>query len=620
MSGFAGIVRADGQTPDAKLLERFAEQLAFRGPDATQIWTRPGAGFCFTLLRTGPAPQAETQPCSLDGRVWLLGDVRLDGRDDLRRELEPFGECATDSATDEEFVLGVWRQWGEEGLAKLLGDFSFVLWDAVARELRCVRDLIGARPFFYARSSDWFCFSNTLEVVRSFPGVSSALDPQFIGDFLINESSLDAWRTVYRDITRLSPGHFLSYSSEGLRVRRYTEFPIEEPLWLKRPSDYIERFQELLEQAVADRLPHAPSAIFLSGGLDSTSVAATACKIARQNGALDRPRAYTIDCSTMFKDEEGALASHVAKQLDMEIEILSGASCLPYEGWGNSHGRTSEPYHDPFAALGLRQWEQVRHHARVAFSGYGGDDILTGQAWPHLIYLLKHRSFLAIAKTFGSYVLAHRRIPPLRAGIKVRLRKWFGYKNPLTEFPQWLKPNFSDQQNLRDRWRETPESPESIHPLHPIAHSGLSSDFWASVFEGDDAGVTGVGVDSRAPLLDGRLLRFLLRVPPVPWCMEKTLLREAMRGMLPEEVRRRPKVPLLGDSVRYFVESKQWSPLPLPTPAAGVLEFVDWECLRATLESAQGSSLWVALRPVSLSYWLKGVVNGGRIGYSFEGR
>lgn len=616
MSGFAGIVRADGGTPDAKLLERFAEQLVFRGPDATHLWTRPGAGFCFTLLRSGPAPQAETQPFSLDGRVWLLGDVRLDGRDDLRRELDEVDESTDDSATDEELALRVWRQWGEEGLAKLLGDFSFVLWDAAARELRCVRDLIGARPFFYASSSDWFCFSNTLEVVRSFSGVSSALDPQFIGDFLINESSLDPWRTVYRDIKRLSPGHFLSYF-EGLRVRRYTEFPIEEPLWLKPPSDYIERFQELLEKAVADRLPRAPSAIFLSGGLDSTSVAATACKIASQTGPLDRPRAYTIDCSTMFKDDEGALASRVAKQLEMDMETLSGASCLPYEGREDSLGRTPEPYHDPFLALGLRQWRQVRYHARVAFSGYGGDDILTGQAWPHLIYLLKQRDFMATVKTLGSYILEHKRVPPLRAGFKVRLRKWFGYKNPLTEFPQWLVPNFSDRQNLRDRWRETLESRESLHPLHPIAHSGLSGDFWASVFEGDDAGVTGVGVDSRAPLLDGRLLRFLLRVPPVPWCMEKTLLREAMRGMLPEEVRTRPKVPLLGDSVGYFVETKQWSPLPLPTPAAGVLEFVDWERLRATLETARGSSLWVALRPVSLSYWLKGVVNGGRIGYSF---
>ena len=88
MSGFAGFVSVGDDAPDPRLLERMAARLAFRGPDATQIWSRAGAGFCFTLLRTGPAPQASEQPCTLDGRVWLLGDVRLDGREDLRRELE----------------------------------------------------------------------------------------------------------------------------------------------------------------------------------------------------------------------------------------------------------------------------------------------------------------------------------------------------------------------------------------------------------------------------------------------------------------------------------------------------------------------------------------------------
>src|ERR1700721_2839739 len=102
MSGFAGIIQADGGTPDAKVIERMAERLAFRGPDATQIWTRPGAGFCFTLLRTGPSPQSDFQPLSLDGRIWLLGDVRLDGREELVRKLEQLdGKISVDASNEE---------------------------------------------------------------------------------------------------------------------------------------------------------------------------------------------------------------------------------------------------------------------------------------------------------------------------------------------------------------------------------------------------------------------------------------------------------------------------------------------------------------------------------------
>ncbi len=451
--------------------------------------------------------------------------------------------------------------------------------------------------------------TNTLEVVRQAPGVSSKLDPQFIGDFLLQEWCGDGARTVYRDIHRLPPGHTLVYSDAGLCVRCYTDFSVEEPLWLKRPEEYVERFQELLEKAVRDRLPRGPCGIFLSGGLDSTSIAAVACKIAKRDGARGPLRAYTIDCRPMFNDEEGYLASLVAENLGINIEIRSGASCLPYEGWGDSLLRTPEPYHDPFLSLTQRLYRQVQADAPVVLSGYGGDDILTGQAWPYLTYLFRQRSFGTILKTFGRYILKHGRIPPLRGGFRTRLRRWMGRTNPLTEFPEWLEPHFAEQHNLRGRWRELQESPKTGHPLHPIAFAGLSSKLWSSTLESEDAGWIGAPVELRAPLLDQRLLSFLLRVPPVPWCMEKELLREAMRGMLPEEVRTRPKTPLLGDLIQQLIESKRWSPRTLPEPTAGLQTFVDGERLGTTLARAAGSTLWVGLRPVSLSYWLKGVVN-----------
>jgi len=614
MSGFAGIVCTGENTPDPSLLERMAARLAFRGPDATQIWSRGSAGFCFTLLRTGPAPQSSEQPCTLDGRVWLLGDVRLDGREDLRRQLEQSDESITADVTDEELILRAWRRWGKGGLTKFNGDLSFALWDGTERRLWCVRDLVGARPFFYAQSADRFYFSNTLDVFRQAPDVSLKLDPRFIGDFLLREWCEDAASTVYRDIRRLPAGHTLVYSDGELSVRRFTEFSVEEPLCLKRPEEYLERFQELLENAVHDRLPHVPHGILLSGGLDSTSVAAVACKIAKKNGGGGSLCAYTIDGRPLFHDEEGYLASLVAEHLGIDIEILSGASCLPYEGWEDSHLHTPEPFHDPFLSLSLRLYRQLQGNARVVLSGYGGDDILTGQAWPYLTYLFRHRSFGTILYTFGRYILKHRRIPPLRGGFRTRLRQWMGHKDPLTEFPQWLEPHFVERQNLRRRLQELQESPKPIHPWYPIAFAGLSTRFWSYVFETEDAGWTGVPVELRAPFLDPRLLRFLLRVPPVPWCMEKALLREAMRGMLPEEVRERPKTPLLGDPIKCFIENKKWRPVPLPEPTAELRKFVDWERLGTTLATAEGSTLWVGLRTISLCYWLKAVENEGWIG------
>jgi len=275
--------------------------------------------------------------------------------------------------------------------------------------------------------------------------------------------------------------------------------------------------------------------------------------------------------------------------------------------------RTPEPTHNPFLALGHLQYRQVSHDARVAFAGYGGDDVLSGQSWPYLVYLLRRWRFGTIGAAFGSYIFNHRRIPPLRGGFRTRLRQWVGRTDPMTEFPTWLKPHFVQEQHLRERWLELQVSPKTGHPLHPLAHAGLSGEFWSNVFETEDPAWTGVPVELRAPLLDARIVRFSLRLPPVPWCMEKELLRAAMRGVLPEKIRSRPKTPLPVDSIQLFVNNKRWSPVPLREPASELREFVDWERLGATLAAATGSTLWVALRPVSLDYWLKGVENEGRI-------
>lgn len=613
MSGFAGIVSADGRPPDSSVLERMAAQLAFRGPDATQTWSQDGAAFCFTLLRAGPAPQASQQPCTLDGRLWLIGDLRLDGRVDLIRQLMQAGESLPPNVTDEELVLRAWRLQGKQSLSELIGDLSFALWDSEARRLDCARDLLGARPFFFAQVADRLYFSNTLEAIRQAPGVSSTLDPRFMGDFLLQEWCEDLTRTVYQDVRRLPPGHTLVYSGGELRVRRYMDFSVEEPLRLKRPAEYVEAFQEILERAVHDRLPSRLCGIFMSGGLDSTSVAAVASKIANKPAASGSLRAYTIDCRPTFDDQEGHLASLVAETLGIDIEILPGASCLPYQGWGEKLPRTPEPCHDPFLLLSQLQYQQVQEHARVVLSGYGGDDILTGQAWPYLVQLLGRLDFATISRTFGRYILKHKRIPPLRGGFRTRLRRLMGHRDPLTEFPPWLAPQFIEQHDLSARWRDLQQSPKPRHPLHPLAFAGLSSGFWSSTLESQDAGWTGVPVELRAPLLDQRLLRFLLRVPPVPWCMEKALLRDSMLGLLPEEVRARPKTPLLWDLIQHSIESRKWSHLPLPEPPAELRRFVDWERLSKTLTNAVGSTLWVGLRPISLSYWLKAVVNEGGI-------
>jgi len=224
MSGYAGIVRLGATeaatAEDARRIGRMAAAIAFRGPDGDQTWHHADVHFCFSLLKTGPAPQAAAQPCSLDGRVWLLGDVRLDGREDLIRHFAQSGEKLASAVTDEELVLHVLRAFGESGVAELDGDYSIVLWDSAKKRLLGFRDLTGSKPFFYFAGEGVLCVSNTMDALRASPGFDGALDENFLADYLLTGWCPDGERTVYRQIRRLASGHVLEYSNGESRVQR----------------------------------------------------------------------------------------------------------------------------------------------------------------------------------------------------------------------------------------------------------------------------------------------------------------------------------------------------------------------------------------------------------------
>jgi len=613
MSGFAGIISLDRTTPEPKLLQIMADALAFRGPDAKQIVSRPGSGFCFTLLRTGPAPQAEQQPYTLDGKLWLIGDVRLDAREDLLARFGPDINKPLPAITDEELLLQAWRHSGAACLERLIGDFSFALWDEAAQQLWCARDLIGVRPFFFAHVASRLFFSNTLQVLRLIPEISGNLDPHFIGDFLLQSWCSDSYRSVFSDIRRLPAAHSLAYSENGVQIRRFGKLPIEGPLLLKRPRDYVEQFRVHLEQAVRDRLPIGPAAVFMSGGLDSTSVAAIAKRVQMARSVPDSPRAFTVDYSPLFDDQEGQFARQVAAHIGIPLALLCGSATVPFADWESLSIKTPEPCAEPFLALHVQHYRQVSAYSRVVLTGDGGDDILTGRAWPHLVYLLRRGRLDSVAAIFGGYLLRHGKLPPLRTGLRSRLRRWLGRADQAVPYPVWLNPDFVRALHLEDRWRELQDPPKFEHPLHPAGYASLTSAFWPSVYETEDAGWTGVPVEARPPLLDQRLLRFLLRLPPVPWCMHKRLLREAMAGVLPDSVRLRRKTPLAGDPLLLHAERSGWQPTLSSGACHHLAQFIDLNSFTATSHPDRCLSLWNEIRPIALDIWLKSVENERRI-------
>ena len=176
-------------------------------------------------------------------------------------------------------------------------------------------------------------------------------------------------------------------------------------------------------------------------------------------------------------------------------------------------------------------------------------------------------------------------------------------------YPHWINQDFATRLNLNQRWLELNTSSQTNeHPLHAAAYDLLHSGICGRSSEVEDAGWNRVNLETRSPLLDLRMLAFLLRLPPVPWCMKKELCRRAMQDLLPRPILSRPKTPLKRNPVEVAGEIQQEWLACLPKSRAGRIEsFVNWEKWCETLCVSKGSFNSAILRPAGLFFWLKAV-------------
>jgi asparagine synthase (glutamine-hydrolysing) len=263
-----------------------------------------------------------------------------------------------------------------------------------------------------------------------------------------------------------------------------------------------------------------------------------------------------------------------------------------------------EPLHDPLAALDVDLYRQVGAQCRVAMTGDGGDILLYPQSGPYIAHLLRRRQFGRLMSEVGSYVFSHRRIPPPLVGIRSKIARWLGKASLDPPFPTWLNPDFAARLHLRNRFEELNRAPAGIHPFRPDAYRTLQAPFWPCEFESADAAVTLSPIEIRFPFFDLRVVRLLLALPPIPWCVDKELLRMAMRGILPEEIRLRPKTPLPGNPALDLLERPGPDSLSHPESVPALAQYVVRDAFPGVRGDAGSEELWVNLRPVSLNYWM----------------
>jgi asparagine synthase (glutamine-hydrolysing) len=595
MSGFVGIINLDGAPIDRNLLRELTRSISYRGPDAQEIWCQGHVGFGHTMLRTTREAARERQPCSLDDETWIAADCRVDAREELSSKLRVRDKGNVKEATDPELILHAYLRWGEGCVQHLIGDFTFAIWDGRNRRLFCARDHMGIKLFHYARVGNCLIFGNTLNSLRLHPAVSSRLNDQAIGDYLLFGLNQDQSTSSFKDIRRLPPAHTLTCTDLELKTSRYWTLPIDPPLRLKRADDYVERFLCLARTVVKDRLRTENVGVLMSGGLDSPGLAA----FAKEAGA--NVAAYTVVYDQLMADNERFYAGMAAAHLNIPIHFQVADDYDLYEAVGQGACRSPDPVYVPVFGPEprFRELGAIARRSKVALFGEGPDNALHYEWRSYVSHELKRLQFWYLIKEVASFPFLFREVP-LQKRIKSPLRA----RTPSapTSIPPWLNRDFAARAGLFERWRESRLRPESEHPVRPRAYESFSLRLWQLVFEAFDPGVTCLPVEIRHPYIDIRMMRYLLALPILPWCRDKYIMRRALRVYLPDEVLVRPKSPLSSNP-----EFEKWKQVDLKLELSqAVAEYVDISWHGVKIDSPD--SLWINLRPITLGIFLQTAV------------
>ena len=554
MCGIFGFWSREGRSAEwnAALLRRATALVTHRGPDGTDSagWEATGErlpagaqdgrplelalGHC--RLSIIDLSDAGRQPMVGPDGSWISYNGEIYNYRELRRELEGLGRRFR-TGSDTEVLLNAYAEWGERCVERLNGMWAFLLYDPRRRRLIASRDRLGVKPLYYARTGAGVVFASEIAALLACPGVSAEIVPERLAEWLVTRRLDHRPETIYRDIVELRGAHqlVLDTSTGEYDVRRYWDFPAAADLDLT-DAQALDRFGELIEDAVRLRL-HAdvPVAITLSGGVDSSVLTVAASRVAG-----DRVRTFTSRFPGMGRIDESAFASEVAAATGAAAHYVEPR----LERLLDEEPELTRHQAMPYVSLSLYvHWailERIREQGvPVVISGQGGDEAFFGydrfhamaflHSLPHVPQAMRgawqgaRRSGLGARRMAAN--LAYFSLPWVQH--RLRERRFAGLVRP-----EWLAAPAPDAEIVEDPLRQ-----------HWLELGRLSL---PTLLRYDDRNAGAMGMETRLPFLDYRVVEFACRLPLRHKLREgwtKFLLRRYLeRHGLPAIAWRRAKV------------------------------------------------------------------------------
>lgn len=535
--------------------------MARRGPDRQQARCDGEAGFGQALLATTREALAEIQPWRHpDSGCMVVSDSRLDNRPQLLLELGI--SRPADDVGDGELLHAAWQRWAEDCADRLRGDFAFAIWNPRGRELFLARDPMGVRPLaFHFDPGRLFVFGSIADVVIAQGEVPRTLDEGRIADALIGETEgIDQTCTLFNAVQRLPPAHWLRLRDGVMTTQRYWRPVGDLPAGLPGNDDaWIEAQREQLDRAVRLRLrSHRPVGSMLSGGLDSSSVVALASEACAANGEPPFP----VFSATNSADPDCLETRHIHAVID-HVRCAPMLVDLPDFQTPSEHASSeqagawwqdaSEPFDGSISLVAALYAAAAKQGVVSVMDGVPADNLYTiGRYARHLFDQGRWQD--AWQAAIVQWTFPWVRFPRLHAArvfagclVPQSVHDLRGRRDEAREYRQLLQgslinPAFAERVALRERFHRYRATISGSHQWHPseAALSSMAAPYITAGLERYNRVASRFGVEPRPPFADRDLIEFHTWMP-LPLRIRdghmKWVLRQAMAGRLPDEVR-----------------------------------------------------------------------------------
>jgi len=556
MCGIVGKFSLDGRQPvDPELIKRMTDVIAHRGPDGEgQHVTGPiGLGhrrLSIIDLNTGSQPM-----CNEDGTVWIVFNGEIYNYLSLRAELKAQGHTFK-SASDTEVIVHLYEELGAQCVSRLQGMFAFAIWDEHKQKLLLARDRVGIKPLYYTNTGTALLFASEIKSLLVDTSVARRINPRGVDRFL-TYYYLPGNETLFENIYKLEPGHYLTLENGQVSVKQYWDLHFEVPRSPQTLEMSVESLKTLLHTAVKDHMiSDVPVGVLLSGGVDSTGILSYAV----QN--TDKPiHTFTMGFSGAGFQDERPYAKLAAQKFgtvhnEISMSVDDFRNFLPKYVW-----HMEEPVCEPPAIALYFVSELARQSSvKVLLSGEGGDEAFGGyQTYRNLLILerlkavfgptkgLLRLGFQALGcvgwKQFGNYANL----------VDLKLEDYYLSRtaSPFTPFNQ-SKSKLYQKEFMSDLMGQESNTPtrklfdqvkgQSLlnRMLYVDTKTWLPDDLLVKA----DKMTMATSVELRVPFLDHRVLEFAASLPQdykVRGMDLKRILKMALGQSVPQEILNRKK-------------------------------------------------------------------------------